>query len=109
MRHDLDGFPLHDAKGMGEREKYGGPQEHSEFQMTLLIFKSSLRIPKLYSNFEDITPNSKTPLRIRKLHSEFEDITPNSKTLLRIRKDQNPLLSAAGAMGCHLAYYLEFL
>ena len=67
------------SKAMGEREKYGGPQEHSEFQMTLLIFKSSLRIPKLYTNFEDITPNSKTSLRIRRHRSEFENFTPTSK------------------------------
>ena len=64
---------------------------------------------KAHSEFRNFTPISKTSLRIRKLHSEFEDITPNSKTLLRLRKDQNPLLSAAAAMGYHLAYYLEFL
>ena len=57
---------------MGEREKYGGPQVHSEFQMTLLIFKH--------------TPNFETLLQFRRHQSEFENSTPNSKTSLRIRQ-----------------------
>ena len=76
---------------------YGGPQVHSEFQLTLLIFKhipdskSSLLILKAHSKFQNFTPNSKTSLRIRKLHSEFENATPNSKTPLRTWKHHSKL------------------
>ena len=57
--------------------EYGGPQVHSEFQISLPVLNltpnswTSLWIFEPYSQFLNLNPNFKYSLRILKFHPEF--------------------------------------